>query len=86
MGTVCQKPVHQALREFRENRGISQVFVAGKVGKKSGRISELETGAIRLTADELVDILLRGFGVSPAYFFTEMFSENETVDRKEDIK
>ena len=62
------KPVYQQLREYREARGITQTHIAKKTGKTVQRISALETGGIRLTADELVELCLTGYEISPAIF------------------
>lgn len=71
------KPVYQLLREFREARGITQTHIAKKTGKSVQRISALEIGSIRLTADELVELCVSGYEVSPASFFAESLSANE---------
>ncbi|MCD8195931.1 MAG: helix-turn-helix transcriptional regulator [Lachnospiraceae bacterium] len=70
------KPCNQMLREYREDRGITMAHISRKTGKRAQRISALETGTIRLTADELVDICVNGFGITPADFFASQFSEN----------
>lgn len=76
------KPVYQQLREYREARGITQTHIAKKTGKTVQRISAIETGGIRLTADELVELCLTGYEISPAKFFAEDFlvSENKQAD------
>lgn len=71
------KPVNQMIRDFREVRGITQVHVAKKVGIDSKRLSQIETGLIRLTADEFLKICLYGFEVTPQKFFDELLSNNE---------
>jgi transcriptional regulator with XRE-family HTH domain len=71
------KPIHLRMREYRENRGMSETYVAQKTGKTIRRISALETGKIRLTADEFEEICKKGYQVSPAIFFTQEGSENE---------
>ncbi|MDR1630044.1 MAG: helix-turn-helix transcriptional regulator [Oscillospiraceae bacterium] len=73
------KPVYQYLRDFREDHGITQTHIAKKTGKTVQRISALETGTIRLTADELVELCIIGYGITPAIFFADMFSQNEKV-------
>lgn len=77
------KPCSQMMREYRESRGITQSHIARKTGKSSQRISALESGTIRLTADELVDICVTGFGITPANFFAKQFSENESCGNEE---
>lgn len=71
------KPMYQRLREYRESIGITQTHIAKKTGKTVQRISALETGRIRLTADEFEELCVKGYGVNPAIFFTEQFSETE---------
>ena len=74
------KPVYQQLREYREEHGITQTHIAKKTGKTVQRISALETGGIRLTADEFVELCVIGYEISPAIFFTEVFSFNENKE------
>lgn len=72
-----KKPVYQMMREYRESTGMTQTHVAKKTGKAAQRISALENGSIRLTADELVDICVNGFGITPSNFFSIALSEIE---------
>ena len=71
------RPLCQELREYRERRGITQTFIARKTGKTPQRISALELGEIRLTADEFVELCVKGYGISPGIFFNNKFSKNE---------
>jgi transcriptional regulator with XRE-family HTH domain len=80
------KPVYQQLREYREARGITQTHIAKKTGKTVQRISALETGGIRLTADELVELCLTGYEISPAIFFAESFSVSENKEAEDSQK
>ena len=73
------KPVYQRLREYRESKGITQTHIARKTGKSIQRVSALETGGIRLTADEFVELCVVGYEVSPAIFFANEFSKNENL-------
>lgn len=72
-----KKPVYQMMREYRESTGVTQTHVAKKTGKTAQRISALENGTIRLTADELVDICMSGFSITPSKFFSIALSEIE---------
>lgn len=77
------KKVYQMMRDYREKRGITQTHVAKQAGINPKRISQLETGLVRLTADEFLHICLDGFGVTPQIFFDDQLSENEnntTID------
>ena len=69
------KTVREMMREYREAHGMTQRFVERRIGANLGRISALETGVVRLTADEFLDICVRGFGISPQIFFAEQFPE-----------
>lgn len=71
------KKVYQMMRDYREKRGITQTHVAKQAGINPKRISQLETGLVRLTADEFLHICLDGFGVTPQIFFDDRLSENE---------
>lgn len=71
------KKVYQMMRDYREKRGITQTHVAKQAGINPKRISQLETGLVRLTADEFLHICLDGFGVTPQIFFDDQLSENE---------
>ena len=71
------KKVYQMMRDYREKRGITQTHVAKQAGINPKRISQLETGLVRLTADEFLHICLHGFGVTPQIFFDDQLSENE---------
>lgn len=71
------KKVYQMMRDYREKRGITQTHVAKQAGINPKRISQLETGLVRLTADEFLHICLDGFGVTPQIFFDDQFSESE---------
>ncbi len=72
------KKVCQMMRDYREQRGITQTHVARQAGINPKRISQLETGLVRLTADEFLHICLNGFGVTPQIFFDDQLSKNET--------
>lgn len=71
------KKVYQMMRDYREKRGITQTHVAKQAGINPKRISQLETGLVRLTADEFLHICLYGFGVTPQIFFDDQLSESE---------
>jgi len=75
------RPLCQKLREYRESKGITQTYIANKTGKSSQRISALESGGIKLTADEFAELCIKGYGINPAIFFKEEFLENEKRKR-----
>lgn len=67
----------EMLRTVREERQMSQTCLARRVGKSSKRISALETGAVPLRVDELVEICEVGLRISPVDFFAHFFSKIE---------
>ncbi len=71
------REVRVMIREYREKTGVTQTFVAKKAGIKPSRLSALENGTYRLTADEFLKICVCGFGISPQKFFASQFHETE---------
>ncbi|MCD8311243.1 MAG: helix-turn-helix domain-containing protein [Firmicutes bacterium] len=69
---------YQMMRDYREKRGITQTHVAKQAGITPARLSQLETGSVRLTADEFLTIVIDGFGVTPQNFFDEQLSKTES--------
>lgn len=66
------KKICQMLREYRENKGITQTVLAQKLGKSVSRVSAIERGGIKLTADEFVEICVCGYGINPSIFFKDI--------------
>jgi len=64
-------PLYQRLRQYRESKGITQTYIARKTGKTTQRISALESGGIRLSADEFVELCIKGYEINPAIFFSQ---------------
>lgn len=71
------KPMHIMIREYREDHGITQTYIAKRIGTHPKRLSALEAGTIRLTADEFLRICIDGFGITPQNFFDYQFPETE---------
>lgn len=71
------KAVNDMLRDYRTSRGITQTFIAKKIGIQPGTLSALESGRVKISADMLVKICVVGFGVTPQIFFTDQFPEIE---------
>ncbi len=63
---MAYKPIYQRLREYRESQGQSQAFIARRAGIRPNRISAIETGKNRLTADEFESLAIRAYKVEPA--------------------
>ncbi|MCC8135272.1 MAG: helix-turn-helix domain-containing protein [Ruminococcus sp.] len=68
---------YQMMRDYRKKRGITQTHVAKQAGITPARLSQLETGLVRLTADEFLTIVIDGFGTTPQIFFDEQLSKIE---------
>lgn len=64
------KPATQMVRDYREARGITQVYISKRTGISSKRLSHIETRLIRLTADDFLNIITNGFGITPQIFLT----------------
>lgn len=64
------KTAAQMMRDYREARGITQTHVGKRTGIDSRRISQFETGLIRLPADDFLKIIVDGFGTTPQFFLT----------------
>lgn len=71
------KPAAQMVRDYREARGITQVYIGKRTGISPRRLSQIETGLIRMTADDFLNIITNGFGITPQIFFDNQLSENE---------
>lgn len=71
------KPAAQMIRDYREARGVTQTHIGKRTGINPKRISQIETGLIRVTADEFLKIIVEGFEVTPQFFFDDQLSENE---------
>lgn len=69
------KSAGEMLREYREARGMTQTSLARKVNRPSKRISAMEVGDIPVRVDELVDICVMGFEVTPTAFFSRFFPQ-----------
>ena len=71
------KPAAQMIRDYREARGVTQTHIGKRTGINPKRISQIETGRIRVTADEFLKIIVEGFEVTPQIFFDDQLSKNE---------
>lgn len=60
-------PSHEFLRHIREKRGLSQDALAEKCGWPQSRVSRIENGKQKLSADDL-DTVAAAFGISVAEF------------------
>lgn len=68
------------MRDYREKRGITQTHVAKQAGINPKRISQLETGLVRLTADEF----LQSKGIDPEGERNKSVTRKPTVNPNED--
>lgn len=70
------KQLHELIRDYRKSKGISQVYIAEVTGIDNKRISNIETGRVKLKAEEFILICEKGLGVSPS-FFSNAFLETK---------
>lgn len=69
--------VYERLRQYRIDKGITQVHIASKLKKPIQRFNAIELGRIKLTADEFEEICIKGYEVSPSIFFDHQFLETK---------
>lgn len=73
------KTAAQMIRDYREERGITQIHISKVTGITTRRMSRLETGLSRMTADEFLNIIINGFGITPQIFFDNQTSKSESL-------
>lgn len=71
--------VHERIKEYRIKHGLVQKYVAEQSGMSGQRLSAIEKGTLKLSADELENICFNGLKISPAIFFTNQFLENKKI-------
>lgn len=71
------KTAAQMVRDYRKERGITQVHISKATRITASRISNIETGLSRMTADEFLNIIINGFNTTPQLFFDNQVSETE---------
>jgi len=62
------KQLHEMLREYRKSKGISQIYISEVTGISNKRISNIETGRVKLEAEEFLLICKKGLNISPSFF------------------
>ncbi len=70
--------IHERLKNYRQSKGVKQSYIAEKTGKTKQRISALENGHTKLTADEFEEICRKGLEINPAIFFDEQGLDAKT--------
>ena len=74
--------VHERLKAYRIKMGYTQKSKAIDAGIAPQRLSAIERGAIKLTADEFENICVFGYKVNPSIFFNYEVSETENSQFK----
>lgn len=74
--------MNERLKMYRKERGITQEYVARKTGISNKRLSFIENGHTKLTVDDFETICVKGYGVSPKYFFTNRFLDSKNKEMK----
>ena len=67
----------ERIRAYRLKHGITQTFIAGKVGMSVKTLNGIELGRQRLDADLFEKICRQGFGIDPSIFFREDVLESK---------
>lgn len=76
--------IGKRIREFREDRGMSQKELADKIGVSNSRVSNWEQGINRPDADILAD-LCRALKVSPSELLDVHLSTDELSDQERKV-
>lgn len=73
--------INERLKTYRESIGLKQNFIEDKAKMKPKRLSAIENGQVRLTADEFEYICIYGYEVDPIIFFNNQFLETKKKHR-----
>lgn len=68
--------VQEVLKGFIKEKGIKHKFIADRLGFNDNAFSQIINGKRRLTADDLIDILLI-IGVDPNEFVNKALQERK---------
>ncbi|MBP2626313.1 MAG: Helix-turn-helix domain [Firmicutes bacterium] len=76
--------INERLKAYRESIGLKQNFVENKAKMSQKRLSAIENGQVKLSADEFEHICIYGYEVNPTIFFNDEFldSKNKTTSPK----
>lgn len=78
------KTATEMIRDYRISHGIIQKHVAQKAGIPAAKLSAYEKGNVRLPADEFMNIVVNGFGMTMEDFLKEQ-GENIDDGRAEEV-
>ena len=73
--------VGRRIRQFRKERGLTQVDLAGRVGILQSDLCRMETGEYRVNLEILSKILVE-FNLSPSEFFQENSRSQESWEKE----
>lgn len=62
--------LHEMIKRFRKERGISQIYIANKLNISTSGYSMKESGKRPINTNELI-MICDALGISPAIFFEE---------------
>ena len=76
--------LHEKLRSYRTEKGITQTHVAKTMRMSIKKLNAIEKGRQKLLADVFLDICRNGLKVDPAIFFAdEVLETKNKASRKE---
>lgn len=81
---ILKYEIGKRIREYREERGMSQKELADKIGVSNSRVSNWEQGINRPDADILAD-LCRVLKVSPSELLDVHLSTDELSDQERKV-
>ena len=86
--TPIRESTGQRIRRLREQRGISQSFLARSAKIKSPSLSEIESGKSKSPSAKTLFLLARSLGVDPYHLLTGSGPEMRTLDQlsRDEIK
>ncbi|WP_374214199.1 helix-turn-helix domain-containing protein [Candidatus Desulfosporosinus nitrosoreducens] len=70
--------IYEKIRQYRISKGITQVWVAKRLGISPKTLNGIELGRQKLTTEMLEAICKKAFEVEPAIFFTDELLETKS--------
>ncbi|GAB6172034.1 hypothetical protein JCM15765_15120 [Paradesulfitobacterium aromaticivorans] len=71
--------IYEKIRFYRLKKGITQAWVANKIGIHPKTLNGIELGRQRLTVDMFELICRKAFGANPAIFFEDELLETKII-------
>jgi len=74
--------INDRLKAYRESIGLKQNFVENKAKMNPKRLSAIENGQVKLSADEFEYICIYGYEVNPSIFFNDKLLDSKNDSPK----